>query len=544
MHLTESYFPADTSRPVLEHTLGDILRAAAADSRDHTALIGVSVDAPPREWTYGELLTDAEHGASWLLQRFEPGSHIAVWAANDPEWLVLQCATALAGMTLVTANPALRGQELAHILAASHSDAVAFPEEVRGTSMAPILYEALDRVRLRARTEPLQNPSLIPFAGWLDAIRETPIATEFPVVRPGDAIQLQFTSGTTGLPKPAQLSHRAMITNADFVNARGEMSDAGVGVSPLPLFHTAGSGLAGFGTFLTRSTLVLLRTFDPDLVLDVVERYGATDLRMVPAMFRATLERTAMRSADLSSLQTVSSGGDSVPWELSREIEEVFGAPLTTVYGQTELSPILAQTSPASDEGARWGTAGTPLPQAEVKIVDPQTGDIVKVGESGEICARGYQVVAGYYGMPEATAELIDAAGWLHTGDLGFMSDTGALTITGRVKDLIIRGGENIYPREVEAAIQTHPDVALAAVVGVPDRRWGETVAVTISFHDDTAPLTANELKDYLRPRLSPQKIPASWFQGTDLPANAMGKLQKHRLRDALQQGAYKKLLD
>ncbi len=544
MHLTESYYPADTSRPVLELTLGDLIRAAAADSRDAPALIGVSVKGAPRVWTYGELLEDSERAASWLLERFDPGSHIAVWAANDPEWLILQCATALAGMTLVTANPALRGPELAHVLAASHADAVAFGAEVRGTHMAPILFHALDLVRLRSRTERLQVPSIIPFEGWLDATRETPIVAEFPTVRPGDAIQLQFTSGTTGLPKPAQLSHRAMITNADFVNARGGTSHAGVSVSPLPLFHTAGSGLAGFGTFLERGTLVLLRTFDPDLALDAVERFGATGLRMVPAMFRAAIERTAVRNVDLSSLQTVSSGGDSVPWELSREIEEVFGAPLTTVYGQTELSPILAQTSPDADEAERWGTAGTPLPQAEVKIVDPQSGEIVRIGEPGEICARGYQLVAGYYGMPDASAELIDDTGWLHTGDLGIMNENGALTITGRVKDLIIRGGENIYPREVEEAIQLHPDVALAAVVGVPDVRWGETVAATVRFRAGLAPLTSRDLKDFLRPRLSPQKIPASWFHGDELPANAMGKLQKHRLRDGLQRGAYKKLLD
>ncbi|GAA2846582.1 fatty-acyl-CoA synthase/long-chain acyl-CoA synthetase [Leucobacter komagatae] len=544
MHLTESYYPADTRSPVLELTLGDLLGAAAGDSGDHTALIALTPGAQARTWTYAELLADAERGASWLLERFDAGSHIAVWAANDPEWLILQCATALAGMTLVTANPALRGRELAHVLAASHADAVAFSDEVRGTLMAPILYEALDIVRLRSRREPLRVPSLIPFAGWLDTIRETPVAEEFPVVRPHDAIQLQFTSGTTGLPKPAQLSHSAMITNAALVNERSGLTSAGVGVSPLPLFHTAGSGLAGFGSFLTRSALVLPRTFDPDLILDGIETYGATDVRMVPAMFRAVLDRLTTRRANLETVRIVSSGGDALPRALSSEIERAFGAPLTTVYGQTELSPILAQTSPSSSEAERWDTAGAPLPQVEVKICDPETGSLLPIGERGEICARGYQVVDGYYGMPEASAELIDTDGWLHTGDIGFMSETGALTITGRVKDLIIRGGENIYPREVEEAIQQHPDVSLAAVVGIPDERWGETVAATIQFTPDSAPASAHALKEFLRPRLSPQKIPSSWFEADSLPMNAMGKLQKHLLRDGLMARAYKKLLD
>lgn len=495
---------ADTSRPILDCTLGDVLHDAATDSPHERAFIGIAPVTPPRTWTYRELLADAEHGATWLLQRFPVGAHIAVWAANEPEWLILQCATALAGMTLVTANPALRATELAHILDASNASAVAFSAEVRGTSMAEILYEALDQIRVRRAGTVREIPSLIPFAGWLDAIRAVePDPSIFPRVHPSDPIQLQFTSGTTGLPKPAQLTHRAMITNADFVNARGGYREGGIAVSPIPLFHASGSGSAAFGTFLLRNTLVLCRVFDPALVVEAIDHFGATDVRMVPAMFRAAFPEVKAQRPALATLRLCLSGGDSIPVELSREIEETFGAPLTTVYGQTEVSPV---------------------------------------GEPGEICARGYQLVDGYYEMPDATAELIDADGWLHTGDLGTLSEDGILTVTGRLKDFIIRGGENLYPTEIEAALQEHPRVALAAVVGLPDERWGETVAAVIQHADPQAPVSVAELTAFLADRLSPQKRPATWLHGSALPANAMGKLQKFRLREQILAGVFQEL--
>ncbi|KIP53097.1 class I adenylate-forming enzyme family protein [Leucobacter komagatae] len=543
MQLTTSHYAADTSRPVLELTLGALLRQAAADSPDKQALIAIAPVTPARTWTYRELLDDTERAATWLLDRFPAGSHIAVWAANEPEWLILQGATALAGMTLVTANPALRATELAHVLDASHATAVAFSAEVRGTAMADILYEALDRIRVRRAGTVRTIPSLIPFAGWHEAIRKVTAAPDrFPSVHPSDPIQLQFTSGTTGLPKPAQLSHRAMITNADFVNARSGYESESISVSPLPLFHTAGSGLAGFGTFLLRGTLVLCRVFDPALVLDAIERYRATDVRMVPAMFRAVFPEINVRAPILTSLRLCSSGGDSLPIELSREIERIFGVPLTTVYGQTELSPILTQTAPSDPVDIRWNSAGAPLPQVEVKVVMPDTGETAAIGVPGEICARGYQVIDGYFEMPEATRELIDNDGWLHTGDLGFLSADGNLTVTGRLKDLIIRGGENLYPKEIEAAIQEHPRIALAAVIGLPDEQWGEVVAAVVEASDDSVPVPAAELRHFLADRLAPQKIPARWFRGARLPANAMGKVQKFRLREQVLAGTFAEL--
>ncbi|KUF05633.1 class I adenylate-forming enzyme family protein [Leucobacter sp. G161] len=543
MTLTTSYHPADTSRPILDCTLGDLLHDAAADSPNEQALIGIAPVSPPRSWTYRELLEDAERGATWLLQRFPVGSHIAVWAANEPEWLILQCATALAGMTLVTANPALRATELAHILDASDASAVAFSAEVRGTAMIDILLDALDQLRVRRAGTAGPIPSLIPFTGWLDAIRAVePDPSRFPSVLPSDAIQLQFTSGTTGLPKPAQLTHRAMITNADYVNTRGGYPEGGVSVSPIPLFHASGSGTAAFGAMLLRGTLVLCRVFDPALVVDAIDRFGATDVRMVPAMFRAAFPEVRAQRPTFATLRLCGSGGDTIPVELSREIEETFGAPLTTVYGQTEVSPVLAQTAPEDSEQTRWESAGAVLPQAEVKIVDTATGEVTPIGAPGEICARGYQLVDGYYEMPGATEQLIDADGWLHTGDLGTLSADGILTVTGRLKDLIIRGGENLYPSEIEAALLEHPRVALAAVVGLPDEQWGEVVAAVIEHVDPQSPVSAAELTAFTTERLSPQKRPATWLQGGALPANAMGKLQKFRLREQILAGAFQEL--
>ncbi|MFI6285125.1 class I adenylate-forming enzyme family protein [Streptomyces sp. NPDC051018] len=521
-----SYRPADTGRPVLENTCGGVLRDAAAAAPDTVALAEF---VPPgetgRQWTYAALLRDAERAAAWLLERFSSGERVAVWSPNLPEWVLLQYGAGLAGIVLVTANPALREAELAHLLRQSGAAGVVYLESFRGTDMAAVV----DRIApglpaLRER---------VGFTGWYDGLGDTPLRP-LPEVAPGSAAQIQYTSGTTGAPKGAVLHHRGLVTNADFVAARVGFPEGGVWVSALPLFHTAGCGLTVLGAAQRRGTLVLPPFYEPGLILSAMRHWRADTFGGVPAMLGGLLAHPEFDSYDLSACERIMSGGDSVPAPMVTEAERRFGARFSTVYGQTELSPIVAQTSPDDTIADKTTTTGQPLWQAEMKVIDPASGDIVPAGVPGEICARGYQVMLGYHEQPDATAAAVDGDGWLHTGDLGTMDERGYLTVTGRLKDMIIRGGENIYPAEIETALLRHPAVRAAVVLGVPDDGWGEQVAAVVTPADPERPPTAAELHEYLRAGLAPHKTPRHWYLAEAVPANAMGKIQKFLLRDRL----------
>jgi len=524
--LTESLFPADTSRPVRELTVGELLRQAAADEPDRAALVSIAPDRDARTWTYSQLLDDAERAAAWLLDRFEPDDHVAVWSPNVPEWVVLQYGAALSGMVLVTANPALRGAELAYALRQSRAVGVAYAESFRGTDMAALMQQVLPELP--------ESPIAIPFTKWLDEVRSTSVDRDrLPTVDPSSPTQIQFTSGTTGFPKAAVLRHSAMVTNAEYVHLRGGSPHHATWISAMPLFHTAGCGMAGMGTFAQRGTLVLAELFDPALMLAAVQEYRPEVLIGVPAMLQALLAQYAAAPVDVSSVQVVMSGGDTVPPALVEACERTFGAKFSTVYGQTELSPIVTQTSPDDALEDNRHTAGRPLWNVDVAILSPD-GDVLPVGTDGEICARGYQRMAEYLSMPEETAATIDSEGWLHTGDLGRMDSRGYLTVTGRLKDLVIRGGENIYPREVEDVLRQHSSVANAVVLGLPDADWGESVAAVVQVAPGASSPSADELHTFVRSHLAPHKTPKSWYVSDALPTNAMGKLQKFRLRDQI----------
>ncbi|MGC9544663.1 class I adenylate-forming enzyme family protein [Streptomyces sp. UG1] len=539
--LTRSYRPADTTRPVLDLTIGEVLRGAASTAPDRLALVEIAppgaalsgADRTDRTWTYAQLLDDAEHAASWLTARFAPGEHIAVWAPNIPEWVILQYGAALAGQILVTVNPALRDAELEHVLSQSGAVGLLLTDSFRETDMAAAVERIRPRLpRLRER---------VSFTGWLTEVRAT-APEPLPRVDPGAAAQIQYTSGTTGTPKGAVLHHRGLVTNATFVAARAGFPRNGVWGSALPLFHTAGCDLTVLGVATATGTLVLVQVFQPTLVLEALQKWRATFFAGVPAMLTALLNHPTFDSYDLSACATVLSGGDRVPPELVEETERRFGARFSTLYGQTELSPSVTQTSPDDNAQDKLHTAGRPLWQVEVKITGPAGADPLPVAEPGEICARGYQVMLGYHDLPEATAQTIDRDGWLHTGDLGVMDERGYVTVTGRLKDMIIRGGENIYPAEIEAALSTHPRVQQAAVLGLPDPAWGEQVAAVINPTDPADPPTAAELHDHLRAALAPHKTPRHWYLADTIPANAMGKIQKFLLRRQTSDGRLKPL--
>jgi acyl-CoA synthetase (AMP-forming)/AMP-acid ligase II len=463
----QALLPADTGRPILDLSVGALLREAAADVPDRTVLVSVAPGEVPRTWTYAEMLADATAAAAWLQRRFAPGEHVAVWAPNVPEWLVLQYGAALAGLVLVTANPALRDRELEHVLRQSRAAGVAYVSAFRGSDMASAIDRVLPAVPGVREAFRLES--------WLDEVRGAPSTAALPDVDPAGPTQIQFTSGTTGIPKAAVLRHRAMVTNAAYVRERSASPEGATWVGAMPLFHTAGCGLGGLGTLVQRGTLVLGQVFEPGLVLDAAEEHRAHHLMAVPAMLRALLAHPRAATADLSSLRVVASGGDAVPPDLIDACERAFGAVFSTVYGQTELSPVVTQTSPADAPEDQRTTAGRPLPNVDVAILDPSTREVLPFEATGEICARGYQAMVGYLDMPDETARTIDADGWVHTGDLGSLDARGYLRVTGRLKDLIIRGGENIYPREVEQVLLDHPAVSNAVVLGVPTRRGEST---------------------------------------------------------------------
>ena len=526
--VAEACWPAERVGEIFESTVGGVLRDAAAADPDQSALIfGVPDPAPFRRWTYAELLGDAERAARALLERFEPGERVAVWAPNTPEWIALEFGAALAGLVLVSINPAFRPGELEYVLAQSRSAGIFLAEEYRGNRMA----EALESVRGEV---PALRETVV-LSRWAEFLASGRDATRLPKVAPGAPAQIQYTSGTTGEPKGALLHHRGLTNNArlafEVLGARaGEVC-----ISAMPLFHTVGCGMGVLGTVQIRGLYVLVGAFEPGLMLELAERERANLMLGVPTMLIAMLEHPEIATRDLSALRVVASGGSLVAPELVRAIEERTDARFAIQFGQTEASPVITMTSPSDDDfEQRSMTLGRPLPHTEVKIVDPATGATLTCGAVGELCARGYMVMSGYHEMPEATAAAIDADGWLHTGDLASMDARGYCRIEGRLKDMIIRGGENIYPREIENLLFEHPAVGEVAVVGIPDAAWGEQVAAFIRPAAGIAAgeIDTDELQAFTRAHLAGYKCPRIWEIVEQFPLTATGKIRKHVLRD------------
>jgi fatty-acyl-CoA synthase len=526
--LSTSHWPDDGAEPVLETTVGGILRAAAERAAGTVAVVeGVPDRVARRRWTFEGLLEESERAARALLARFEPGERVAVWANNIPEWLLLEYACALANVTLVTVNPAFRPREVAYVLGQSGAAGVFLVPEFRGNPMA---------VSLESIRGELPNLREVVFFGDWRAFRDSGSPSQrLPEVTPDDIAQIQYTSGTTGFPKGARLHHRGITNNSRFyLGRRGERARGPV-VNPMPLFHTAGSCMAAAGCPQFGDAHVLVPYFEPGLVLEIAESERAAGLGAVPTMLLAMMEHPDFRGRDLSRLRSVVSGGSTVPAELVRQVEAALGVDFTIVFGMTEASPVITQTWPADTPEDKAGTIGQPLPRVEVVIADPVTGETVPCGAIGELRARGYQVMAGYHDKPAETADAI-VDGWLRTGDLCSMDERGYCRIEGRLKDMIIRGGENIYPREIEELLFGNPAVADVAVVGVPDERWGEQVAAFVRPAAGRRP-TEDELFQFCRDHLSAQKTPRIWVFVDEFPLTASGKIQKFLLRERLLKG-------
>jgi fatty-acyl-CoA synthase len=474
------------------------------------------------------MLEEAERAARALADRFTPGEHVAVWAPNRPEWLFLEFGAALAGVVLVTVNPAYRPRELAYVLGQSRSAGIFLVPEFRGSPMAASLDE------LRPELPHLRE--VVSLDHWGDFLASGPAAGGLPEVAAAAPAQIQYTSGTTGFPKGVLLHHRGVTNNARFIAKRYGVAPGEVWANPMPLFHVAGCTISALGAVQSLATQVLCQ-FEPGLVLDLIEREHVAVMLMAPTMLDLLLEHPDFAKRDLSSLRVLSAGGMTVRPALVRHLEATLGVRFSIVFGQTEACGIITQTRLDDSPADRAETVGRALPHTEVKVVDPQTRRAVPPGVVGEICTRGYLVMDGYYEMPEATAEAVDREGWLHTGDLGTMDERGCCRIEGRVKDMIIRGGENIYPREIEAVLASHPAIADVAVVGVPDEKWGEQVAAFIRPASGQVPKEA-ELHAFVRARLAPFKTPRHWVFVDAFPTTPSGKVQKFLLREQFLRGA------
>jgi fatty-acyl-CoA synthase len=531
VELEQAWFPAQTDEELLESTVGGVLRARAAATPDAEALVEADIGGElRRRWTYAELLADAERLARALLSRYRPGERIAVWAPNAPEWAILEYAAGLAGLTLVTANPAYRPRELKFVLEQSRAVGLFIVREFRGNPMAAIAAEVASELPGLREVIDLEDGAAL-YAGYDPA-------TPLPDVRPDDPVQIQYTSGTTGFPKGAVLHHRGVTNNARLGHRRYRAAAGETTLNFMPMFHTAGCGMATLGACQSGCRMILARLFDPGRMLDIVEAEGVNLMLGVPTMLVALLEAQAQRSRDLASLRLTVSGGSMVPPDLVRAVRGAFGCEFQIVYGQTESSPLLTQTQPDDALEDVLATVGQPMPHTEIAIRDPRSGAVLAVGEVGEVCARSYAVMLGYNDNPEATAAAIDAEGWLHTGDLGVLDARGYLRITGRVKEMIIRGGENLFPAEIENVLLEHPSVAEVAVVGAPDDRWGEIVLAFVRLAPGAA-LDRAALVAHCRERISPQKTPVHWIAVQEWPLTGSGKIQKFVLRDRFVAGEY-----
>jgi fatty-acyl-CoA synthase len=480
------------------------------------------------------------------------GENIAIWANNVPEWLYTQFSSGKMGAVLVTVNTNYRSFELEYLMKQSDSTTLLLIGGVReADEYLKVIYEVCPELKHCAPGE-LKSAKLpllknVVFLGqqrhpgmfsWDDVlamgskVSDAELAARQASLQPDDVINMQYTSGTTGFPKGVMLTHTNLIGNAKSIAACMELSALDNLCIPVPFFHCFGCVLGTLSCVVSAAAMSPVVAFKPEEVLETVQAARCTALHGVPTMFIAELEEMTKRKYDTSTLRTGIMAGAPCPIEVMKKVVGEMGAgEMTIAYGQTEASPVITQTRPEDTLELRVGTVGRALPNVEVKIVDPATGEEVPRGVQGELCTRGYHVMKGYYKNPEATARAIDRDKWLHTGDLAVMDENGYCRITGRIKDMIIRGGENIYPREIEEFLYTHPLIKDVQVIGVPSQKYGEEVVAYIQLKNGVK-ATAEEIQAYCREKISFHKIPAFVVFVDQYPTTASGKIQKYKLRE------------
>ncbi len=546
-----SYVSGTSDTPLLYKTIGAALDDTTRKFGNRTALV---VPHQNIRWTYSELAVRADTVAANLLALgLEPGDRVGLWAPNCAEWIITQFATAKAGLVLVNINPAYRLSELEYALNKVGCKALVLSREFKSSNYVAMLQElapelgtckpgALKASRLPdLRTAIVigneKTTGLMPFSDLETAPKNEfaeKLETLRPSLQPDDPINIQFTSGTTGHPKGATLTHHSILNNGYFVAARQSFSEEDILCIPVPLYHCFGMVMGVLGCITHGATIVLPgEAFDPASVLATVEAEKCTALYGVPTMFIAELEHADFGKFDLSSLRTGAMAGSPCPIEvMKRVISDMHMSEVTIAYGMTETAPVSFQSKKDDPLDKRVGTVGQIHPFVEVKIVN-EDGKTVPRGDQGELCTRGYSVMQGYWGDEARTREAIDTAHWMHTGDLATMDEDGYVNITGRLKDMIIRGGENIYPREIEEFLYSHPKIQDVQVFGVPDDRMGEEVCAWILLRDGEN-TDEEDIRSFCKGQIAHYKVPRYIRFVSEYPMTVTGKIQKFEMRNAM----------
>jgi fatty-acyl-CoA synthase len=530
MPAVPSYSSGTSDVPMLGDTIGDNFDRTVQAFGDRDALVD---RASGRRWTYAELAAEVDALALGLLELgIGKGDRVGIWAPNCAEWTLTQYATPKIGAILVNINPAYRSHELEFVLNQAGIRLLVAAEKFKTSDYAGMIAD------VRPRCQRLEHVALIGGELWnslLDNGRHAdPSALGGIRLSPDDPINIQYTSGTTGFPKGATLSHHNILNNGFFVGELCNYTEADRICLPVPFYHCFGMVMGNLAATSHGACMVIpAPAFDPRATLEAVQAERCTSLYGVPTMFIAELAEHDFDSYDLSSLRTGIMAGSPCPVEVMKQVIERMGmAEVSICYGMTETSPVSTQTRADDSIERRVSTVGRVGPHLEVKVVDPDTGLTVPRGEPGELCTRGYSVMLGYWEQPDKTAEAIDKARWMHTGDLAVMDDEGYLNITGRIKDMVIRGGENIYPREIEEFLYTHPDILDAQVIGVPDERYGEELMAWVRMREGTTPLTAESVREFCTGKLAHYKIPRYVHIVDDFPMTVTGKIRKVEMRE------------
>jgi fatty-acyl-CoA synthase len=529
-----SYSHGTAEQTLLGETIGANLTRTAAAFGDRDAVVDVPAG---RRWTYAQLDADTDTLARGLIAAgIKAGDRVGIWAPNCAEWVLLQYATAKSGIILVNINPAYRSHELNYALRQSGVRLLVSAESFKTSNYRAMIEEVrvgvpgLERVIYlgSADWDGLFVVGRMPIAGGGDQLAERQIMLSF-----DDPINIQYTSGTTGFPKGATLSHHNILNNGYFIGEGCGYTEQDRVCIPVPFYHCFGMVLGNLACTTHGAAIIIPAAgFDPAATLRAVAAERCTSLYGVPTMFIAELALPDFASYDLSSLRTGIMAGSPCPVEvMKRVVSEMHMSEVTICYGMTETSPVSAQTRADDDMERRVSTVGRVHPYIEVKIVDPETGLTVPRGATGEMCTRGYSVMLGYWDDPEQTSAAIDHARWMHTGDLAVLDEAGYLNIVGRIKDMIIRGGENVYPREIEEFLYSHPAIEDVQVIGVPDAKYGEEICAWVKLRPGQQ-LTEQELREFCTGQIAHFKIPRYLRITTDFPMTVTGKVQKFKMRD------------
>lgn len=527
--LSSAVGPTDTA--LLEETIGENLARAVAAHPGREALVVAHQNI---RWTYTELATEVDRVARALLAAgFERGDRLGIWSPNRAEWVLVQFATAQLGIVLVNINPAYRTHEVAYALQQSGCRGLVAAETFKTSNYRNMVAEVRDQL------PDLEQAYFLGSDGWQDLLARAEEVTSEDVAAisaqldPNDPINIQYTSGTTGYPKGATLSHRNILNNAYFVGAGCNYTEQDRVCVPVPFYHCFGMVMGTLGSTTHGATIVVpADAFDPEATLRVTAEERCTSLYGVPTMFIAMLALPDFENYDLEALRTGIMAGSPCPVEIMKQcVERMNMDEVTIAYGMTETSPVSTQTAGDDPIDKRVGSVGRVHPHVEIKVVDPETGETVPRGTSGEFCTRGYSVMIGYWNDEARTAEAIDADGWMHTGDLAEMDSEGYVNIVGRIKDMIIRGGENVYPREIEEFLYGHPGIRDVQVVGVPDLKYGEEIMAWVQT-EDGAEITAEDVRQYCSGKIAHYKVPRYVAVTEEFPMTVTGKIQKFKLRD------------